>query len=218
MDVEASYFSVSWFFNSWVRLMEYPTRQMEVSESAQLGPRRLVVSPPTDAGLPLLARANTAGKTDLLCFSRRIEEIASDFRARHEIGGLTTLVEQFFKIPVADKCLSVVYANCLFDFCAEEDLDAMLREIGRVLEPDGILFAVYMEHPSKPVGRLWAWAFDRLAFISNGCHPVAITNHLTRNGFRIRKDVSAARLGFPARYTVAELASKSTRNKGSESF
>lgn len=204
MDVEKSYFAVSWFFNSWVRLMEYHTRQMEVFESAQLGPRRLLISPPTDAGIPLLARANADGKTDLLCFSDRIDRVAAAYRGRHEIDTLTTLVEPFFRIPVADKSLSVVYANCLFDFCAERDFDSILREIWRVLEPAGILFAVYMAPPSDRVGRLWTWVFDRLTFISNGCHPVTITTHLTRNRFRIRKDVSVARLGFPARYNVSE--------------
>jgi hypothetical protein len=135
MDVEKSYAAISWFFNPWVRLIEYHTRKMEVLESVHLGPRRLIISPPTDAGIPLLTRANAQGETELLCFSDRIEQIASQYRSG---------------------------------------------------------------------GRLWAWVFDRLTFLSNGCYPVTITAHLTRNGFRILKDVPAVRLGFPARYSVSE--------------
>ncbi len=77
MGVEESYFAVSCFFATWVRVMEHHTREMEVSDSAQLGSRRLIISPPTDAGIALLARANSRGKSELLCFSDRTERIAA---------------------------------------------------------------------------------------------------------------------------------------------
>lgn len=204
MDVEKSYFAVSWFFNSWVRLMEYNTRKMEVIESVQLGPRRLIISPPTDAGIPLLAHANSSGQTDLLCFSDRLQRIAVKYIRRRRIKSLATIVESFFQISALDESLSAVYANCLFDFCAEEDFDMMLREIWRVLKPGGILFAVYMAPTSRLGGRLWTWIFDRFTFLSNGCHPVTIRVHLTRNGFKIQKEMFVRRLGFPAIYSVSE--------------
>jgi len=50
MDVEKSYLAVSWFFDSWVRLMEYHSRQIEAFDSMQLGPRRLLICPPTGGG------------------------------------------------------------------------------------------------------------------------------------------------------------------------
>jgi hypothetical protein len=204
MDVEKSYFAVSWFFHSWVRLMEYYTRKMEVIESAQLGPRRLIISPPTDAGIPLLARANSSGQTDLLCFSDRLQRVSVEYIRKRRIKSLATIVESFFQIPALDESLSAVYANCLFDFCAEEDFDMMLCEIWRVLKPGGILFAVYMAPTSSFGGRLWTWIFDRLTFMSNGCYPVTIRAHLTRNGFLIQKEMFVRRLGFPVMYTVSE--------------
>jgi SAM-dependent methyltransferase len=139
-----------------------------------------------------------------LCFSDRIERIAAIYRRRRGLDALATPVEPFFKIPAPDESLSVVYANCLFDFCAVEDFDSMLLEVWRVLEPAGVLFAVHMAPPSSWGGRLWAWIFDRFTFLSNGCYPVSIRPHLTRTGYRILKDASAARLGFPARYSVSE--------------
>jgi hypothetical protein len=138
MDIEKSYFVVSRFFNTWVRLMEYQTRMMEVVESAQLGPRRLIISPPTDAGIPLLALANAPSETGLLCFSDRIERMAKDYCRRRRVDTLTTFVEPFFTIPALDESLSAVYANCLFDFCAMETFDSMFREIWRVLVPGGL--------------------------------------------------------------------------------
>jgi len=203
-DVEKSYFTVSWFFNSWVRLMEYHTRKMESIESEQLGPRRLIISPPTDAGIPLLARANPSGQTNLLCFSIRLQRVAAKYIRSHRIENLTPIATSFFQIPARDESLSAVYANCLFDFCAEEDFDTMLREIWRVLKPGGVLFAVYMAPTSSLGSRLWTWIFDRHSFLNNGCDPVTIAVHLTSNGFIIQKEVSVPRLGFPLVYSVSE--------------
>ena len=184
--------------------MEYRTRQMEVVESAQLGQRRLIISPPTDAGIPLLARANPSGHTDLLCFSDRLQRVAAAYIRSHRIESLTPIVESFFQIPALDESLSAVYANCLFDFCAEEDFDMMLREIWRVLKPGGVLFAVHMARTSCLGSRLWTWIFDRLSFMNNGCDPVTIAVQLTSNGFIIQKEMSVRRFGFPVMYIVSE--------------
>jgi hypothetical protein len=204
MDVENSYFAVSRFFAAWVWIMEYHTRKIEVQDSAHLGSRRLIISPPTDAGIPLLARANAHGKTGLLCFSDRIERIAADYRRRLGLDALVTYVAPFFSIPAPDEALSVVYANCLFDLCRETDFDPMLDEIWRVLEPRGVLFAVYMGTPSSYWGRVWAWTLARFSFLGHGCCPVSIASHLTRGGWRVVTDTSVVRLGFPVRYTVSE--------------
>jgi SAM-dependent methyltransferase len=204
MDVERSYFVASRSFNTWVRLMEYQTREMEVVESARLGPRRLIISSPTDAGIPLLAHANAPNETRLLCFSNRLERLAKDYCRRHSVDTLTTCVEPFFVIPAPDESLSAIYANCLFDFCAVETFDSMFREIWRVLEPGGLLFAVHMSPPIRLGGRLWKRAFTALSLVSDGCQPVSITAHLTRTGFVVLKDLSITKLGFPTRYSVSE--------------
>lgn len=204
MDVEESYFAVSRTFHAWVRLMEYHTRQMEVLDSEPLGKRRLIISPPTDAGIPLLVDANAHGETELLCFSDRTERIAADYCRRHRIDALITRVEPFFSISAPNQILSAVYANCLFDFCAEAHFDSMLAEIWRVLEPGGVLFAVYMVHPTHFGGRVWASIFDRFSFLSNGCYPVSIVPHLAQRGFQILRDMPADRFGFPVRYVVSE--------------
>jgi SAM-dependent methyltransferase len=176
---------------------------MEVLDSGPLGTRRLIISPPTDAGLSLLVDANTGGETELLCFSGRTEQIAAAYCRRRQINTLVTRVEPFFRIPDPDQFLSAVYANCLFDFCAETHFDSMLAEIWRVLEPGGVLFAVYMDHPTHFGGRVWASVFDRFSFLSNGCYPVSIVPTLARLGFQILRDMPADKFGFPLRYVVS---------------
>ncbi len=204
MDVENSYFAVSRVFNAWVRVIEYHTRQMEVLDSGPLGTRRLIISPPTDAGIPLLVAANPHGETQLLCFSDRTEQIAATFCGKNQIDALITRVEPFFHIPAPDQGLSAVYANCLFDFCAEDHFDSMLAEIWRVLEPSGVLFAVYMDYPTHFGGRVWASIFDHFSLLSNGCYPVSVVPNLVRRGYRILRDMPVNKFGFPVRYVVSE--------------
>ncbi len=204
MNVEVSYFRVSWFFELWVRLIEYPTRKLEVLQSADLGPTRLIISPPTDAGLPILVRANAGGTTELLCFSERLRCIAEDFRSRRGVPELAMAVQPFFKIPAADQSFSVIYANCLLDFCKQDDIDLVLQEAWRALAPRGVFFAVYMTHSRNWIGRLWEWLFKHLAFLSNGCHPVSLSGQLGRNGFHILREGPATRFGFPAWLCVCE--------------
>ncbi|WP_171966433.1 methyltransferase domain-containing protein [Mariprofundus micogutta] len=204
MNIEESFFSISWFFSAWVRLMEYHTRKKEVLDSARLGPRRLIISPPTDAGIPLLVQANAQGTTELLCFSDRNERKARNYSKKKRMDALTTQVKPFFKIPAADNTVSVVYANCFFDFCVDVDFNSIIQEIWRVLEPGGVLFAVYMAPPSGYRERGWEWTFARFRFLSHGCHPVTIVPHLIQGGMQILKDIPAVKLGFPIRYTVSE--------------
>lgn len=203
-SVADSFVSVSSFFETWVRIMEIHTRRAEVEDLGPVGARALIVSPPTDAGIPLLVEANRPGKTTLLCFSEELARIAKAHARKRGIEALDLLVAPFFRIPFSDGEVGAVYANCFFDFCSEEELEPVLREVWRVLQPRGSLFAVYMAPPSSLSSRFWAWLFRHFGFLSHGCHPISLAPHLSRCGFQVRRDLPAQRFGFPARYTWAE--------------
>ncbi len=48
-DIEGAYFAVSRFFDSWVRIMEFPTRKMEVDDTLGLAdPKTVIISPRTN--------------------------------------------------------------------------------------------------------------------------------------------------------------------------
>lgn len=204
--LEQSYFSVSRYFDTWVRLMEIRTRTMEAEDSAHLqGARVLIISPPTDAGIPLLVRANRTCQTRLLCFSERLGRIAATYAKKHRVNEVLDIsVAPFFRLPFPDGEFAAIYANCFLDFCHEGDLDAIFDEMHRALGINGSLFAAYMGHSNKFPARGWTWAFRRCGFISQGCHPVSVGPYLSRHGFSVRRDLSASRLGFPLRYTLAE--------------
>jgi ubiquinone/menaquinone biosynthesis C-methylase UbiE len=176
---------------------------MEVEDSEHFGSRALIVSPPTDPGIGLIARANRSGSTELLCFSDELERIATTYSRERGIESLRIRVAPFFELPFGDEELGVIYANCFFDYCEEGDYPLILDEMWRVLKRNGSLFAVYMGFPDGVAAKGWAWALRRLRFPFRGCHPTSMKPYLERHGFLVEKDVSLKRLGFPLRYNHA---------------
>ena len=203
IKIEQSYLALSRFFDTWVRIMEMPTRRMEVADAGPGGSRALIISPPTDAGIGVLAQANVGGETHVLCFSEALERIARRYATRHRIAGLKTCLADFFHIPLEDGCLDAVFANCFFDFCLDDAFDGIVGEVGRALKEGGALFAVYLDFPADAIGRTWVTLCRRFPSISQGCRPVDIRPVLSRHGFRITKDIALTRFGFPIKYIVA---------------
>jgi len=188
--------------------MEFHTRKMEVEHSECFGSKILIISPPTDPGIELLAKANRQGSTELLCFSEKLKRIASTYFREQEIESVGIRVTPFFQLPFMDGEISAIYANCFFDFCQERDFAWILGEMWQVLQMNGSLFMVYMGLPNSIVARGWSWAFRRFQFLSQGCHSVSMEPDLSLHGFQLQQDQYVERLGFPVRYTYATKQTK----------
>jgi SAM-dependent methyltransferase len=188
MKIEDSYLAVSGLFDLWVRLMAIRTRLMEVQDARINDLRILIISPPTY----------------LLCFSETLAEIAKDYSIQHNIEDLKICVEPFFSIPFDDSHFDAVFANCFFDFCQQSDFNDILKEIKRALKSNGLFFSVYMEVPTDLIGRTWVKLFGRFQSLSQGCHPVDIIPSLSKWSFKLKKDLTIRRLGFPVKYLIAE--------------
>ncbi len=204
MKIEETYLAVSGFFDLWVRIMEIRTRFMEVEDSRLNNSRILIISPPTDRGIKVLAQANPRGETHLLCFSEALGEIAKEISIRCDIKGLKICVEPFFSVPFDDNHFDAVFTNCFFDFCQESDFNDILKEIKRVLKSEGLFFSVYMDAPTDLIGRTWVNVFGRFQSLSKGCHPVDIMPFLSKWSFKLKKDLVIRRFGFPVKYLVAK--------------
>jgi SAM-dependent methyltransferase len=204
MKIEDSYLAVSGFFDLWVRLMEIRTRLMEVQDSRINDLRILIISPPTDRGIKVLTQANPRGESHLLCFSETLGEIAKDYSIKHNIEDLKICVEPFFSIPFDDSHFDAVFTNCFFDFCQKSDFNGILKEIKRALKSNGLFFSVYMDVPTDLIGRTWVNLFGRFQSLSQGCHPVDILPSLSKWSFKLKKDLTIRRLGFPVKYLIAE--------------
>ena len=201
MKIEETYPVVSGFFDLWVRLMEIRTRIREVEDSRLNNSRILIISPPTDRGIKVLAQANPRGETHLLCFSEALGEIA---KAISICCDIKICVEPFFSVPFDDNHFDAVFTNCFFDFCQESDFNGILKEIKRVLKSEGLFFSVYMDAPTDLIGRTWVNVFGRFQSLSKGCHPVDIMPFLSKWSFKLKKDLVIRRFGFPVKYLVAK--------------
>lgn len=197
--VEKSYGALSRLFHTWVRIMEYHTRRMEVHDSSLGRSSILIVSAPTDAGIGALTRDNADGECFLLCFSHALEATAHDYCGRHGVQHLTTLVAPFFHVPLPDEELDSIYANCLFDLCEPPDVGGVLDEMWRVLKQGGHLYSVHMGVPSHLAARAWTTIIRTVGF-----RPVTLVPTLLDRGFAVRQDLAPERFGFPLRYVEAE--------------
>lgn len=204
MKIEESYLAVSGFFDLWVRLMEIQTRFMEVADSKLNNLRILIISPPTDKGIKVLTQANSRGESHLLCFSEALGKIAKEYSHHCNIKGLKICVEPFFSLPFDDNQFDTVFTNCFFDFCQESDFNDILKEIKRTLKSNGLFFSVYMDVPTDLIGRIWVNLFVKFQSLSQGCHPVDIIPFLSKWRFKLKKDLTVKRLGFPVKYLIAE--------------
>jgi SAM-dependent methyltransferase len=204
MNAEESYVKISSFFNIWSKLIESPTRNIQVLDSNIKDSKILIISPPTDRGLKILSEANANGESYLLCFSASLERFAKHYMQKQGILNLKTCTSPFFEIPFGDGYFDLIFANCFFDFCSESDFDKIIEEIKRVLNNQSLFFSIYMNFPSRLGENIWFGFFKIFPWLSQGCHPVDIKPGLKRGNFSLKKDVSMRRFGFPMKYIIAE--------------
>ncbi len=204
MSVEESYMAVAPFFDLWVSVMEVHTRKMEVLDAKLHDSRTLIICPPTDRGMEIIARANSLGESHLFCISHPVKRIAEQYMTQNAIENLIPCVGGFFTVPFADEYFDNIFANCFFDFCRDRDFPMITREIKRALRPGGDLLAVYMGLPSNIMERVWVGLFHRIQRLSQGCRPVNMKPFLTDMGFSVKTTRSVGKLGFPIEYVHAE--------------
>jgi ubiquinone/menaquinone biosynthesis C-methylase UbiE len=212
-DIEKTYIYISPFFDTWVKFMEVQTREMEARDAILKASKVLIISPPTDRGIKVLAEANRKGESYLLCFSSRIEEIAKKYLVKKNIANLKTCVNAFFHIPFPDAYFEVIFANCFFDFCQDYDIDKIIIEIKRALKDKGALFLVHMDFSANIANRAWNTIFGKISMMGHGCHPVDIAPVLAKHNFTLKKDISMERFGFPIKYIQCENQCKGTIRK-----
>jgi ubiquinone/menaquinone biosynthesis C-methylase UbiE len=74
------------------------------------------------------------------------------------------------RLPVADDSVDTVVATLVL--CTVDDVEATLREVARVLKPDGRLLFIEHVRSDEPGGARWQ---DRLegvwGYVGAGCHP-----------------------------------------------
>ncbi len=202
LDINKSYIGISPFFEKWVKLFEYHLRKREVEDSHLGDERVLILSPPTDPGIILLAESNRKGETIFLCPTDRIEAIAYGYARKKKIDNVNMVLSNLEQAGFDSGYFDIVFANCYFDFCPHEEVMRSIRKINDILKKGGLLFSVHMDIPCGWLGKLWSGIFQYVPAISRGCHPVEIDDFLI-NEYTIIKNIRESRYGFPLRYLMA---------------
>ena len=98
-------------------------------------------------------------------------------------------------------------SNYVFDLLAIEEIEAVLREAHRMLEPGGLLCASGLSTGigpgSRAVARAWSWVQSRAPSLVGGCRPIDVRPLLPAESWEVRHHSKRVRLGMTSEVLVA---------------
>lgn len=113
------------------------------------------------------------------------------------------------RLPFADRAFDRVFSSYMLDLIPTTRIPAILREIRRVLRPDGFFVGVSLTEGTTLASRglVGAWkAFYRVSpYALGGCRPVRLTYPLLKAGFADVKREVVVQWGMPSEVVVATL-------------
>jgi len=99
-------------------------------------------------------------------------------------------------------------SNYVFDLLAIEEIEAVLREAHRMLQPGGLLCVTGLSTGIGPVSRAmaraWSWVQSRATSLVGGCRPVDVLPLLPAEGWEVRHHSKLVRFGVTSECLVAE--------------
>lgn len=150
---------------------------------------------PADASYRALDLSPTMvrlARTKLQSFAPRAEVVLTD-------GGAPT------DEPTASRDRFV--SNFVFDLLAADDIEAVVREAHRILEPGGLLCLTSLSVGAGGVSRLVSRAWSRLHALNpalvGGCRPLDLLARLPSAQWRIRHHARLTPFGVPSEVVVA---------------
>jgi SAM-dependent methyltransferase len=98
-------------------------------------------------------------------------------------------------------------SNYVFDLLAIDEIEAVLREAHRMLEPGGLLCTTGLSTGTGPASRAvaWAWSFvqSRAPALVGGCRPVDVRPLLPAGGWEVGHHSKLVRFGVTSEVVVA---------------
>lgn len=99
-------------------------------------------------------------------------------------------------------------SNYVFDLLAIEEIEAVLQEAHRMLQPGGLLCTVGLstgiDPASRAVARAWSWVQSLAPALVGGCRPVDVRPLLARGRWKLRHHSKLARFAVTSECLVAE--------------
>ncbi|RMD49143.1 MAG: methyltransferase domain-containing protein [Ignavibacteria bacterium] len=204
MDINDSYIRISKYFNFWARKFELDARKQQIKDSENLNGKKLIISPPTDPVIDMLASQGDGSNLNLICFSEATTLIARKYLKKRKIKNVNLVSTKYFILPFGDDEIVSVYLNCFIDFCNMSEVPLLLAEINRTLRPKGKLFAVFMSFPKSIKAKVWTGLFRIFNSFTGGCHPVEDGLVSQNNIFNVLENRYSETKGFPLRYMILE--------------
>jgi len=98
-------------------------------------------------------------------------------------------------------------SNFVFDLLAIEEIEAVLREAHRMLEPGGLLCTTGLSTGigpgSRAMAHAWSWVQSRMPSLVGGCRPVDVLPLLPAEGWEVRHHSKLVRFGVSSEVLVA---------------
>ncbi|MEF8839436.1 MAG: methyltransferase domain-containing protein [Haloarculaceae archaeon] len=143
---------------------------------------------PGHAAVSIAERVGRTGAVYVLDAAAEMVSRASDHRSRSESGDRLGLVlGDARRLPFDEGTVEGVLLAQTLELFDPDDRERVLREIARILAPDGRLVVTSMERGGARRTRFvraYEWLFAHTPYSRIGCRPIDVTGTLAAAGFR----------------------------------
>ncbi len=157
----------------------------------------------TGAVFAELVRRNPNGKNIGIDLSPKMLAKAKKRLQMFPDGNYSLDIASAFALPVASGSIDLLMNNYMFDLIAYEDMDKVLVEFRRVLQPAGRLVVVNMTIGERGSSGIYDYLYRLSPKLMGGCRGVRLQDRLELNGFNVDSREYCQQMLFPSEVILA---------------
>jgi len=203
-EIGRLYDGIAWFYDIWAGLTETRARKraLEIAE-IQDGQSILEVAVGTGVAFVELVRRNPNGKNIGIDLSPKMLAKAKKRLQVLPDGNYSLYVSSAYALPIDNDSIDLLMNNYMFDLIPYADMDKVLNEFSRVLNPDGQLVLVNMTIGEGAGSGIYDFLYHLSPKLMGGCRGVRLADHLGRNGFHVDSREYCQQMLFPSEVILA---------------
>jgi ubiquinone/menaquinone biosynthesis C-methylase UbiE len=117
------------------------------------------------------------------------------------------LTDGSLKLPLPDSGYDRFISNYVLDLLPPEDIEVVMEEAHRVLEPEGRLCLVSLTYGNTSASRIVIWLWRRIfgfrPSLVGGCRPVKLLDFISEKMWQVVHHNSVVTFGIPSEVVVA---------------